>query len=691
MTVDVPARRTPVDRVRSPGRTTTTVPGSTWAAGTHETRGRPTRRARGGVRSASSAATSRRARVTLHDSRRFATANRLATVAPSDHSPSAAAPTIDTTTSTCMSRRRPRMLRHTFGRMASTPDIAARTNRAATCAGISSDPPCSTSRPTRLRAAIAWAARAATRSAPLARPNDLGHRPRSRCSTSSCHGSAFMPGRPRRRARRPRTRGRVEVDVHPLGDEVEPEVLHARHGLERVPERADFLGAMQAVHAVDEALSHGVAGLRRGQASVQRGPTSWQTGARVLERAPRVDRAPSGRQPSDEKGETPNRPARLGKEARMPASPISARRTPLVVIAVAIALGAFVTARAQRLCRIPCGPRSRSTSTASRCATASSSSRRLRAEGHSRTYPIMLNRTPYSVAPYGADNYTRQTCGPSPTGFVRGRATSSSTRTCAAAHVGGRVRRRAPARPARSRPADIDESTDTWDTIDWLVKNVPTTTARSARGASRIPASTPRRAMIDAHPALKAVSPQAPVTDWFMGDDFHHNGAFFLADASTSIASFGKPRPKPTHEERAGLRPRRRRRLRLLPAMGPLANANTKYFKDGIAFWNELMAHPTYDEFWQARNLAAAPEEHQARGDDRRRLVRRRGLYGALETYRRSRSRARAPRTSSSWARGATAAGRATTATRSATSSSARRPSRLLPRARSSCRSSGIT
>ena len=109
--------------------------------------------------------------------------------------------------------------------------------------------------------------------------------------------------------------------------------------------------------------------------------------------------------------------------------------------------------------------------------------------------------------------------------------------------------------------------------------------------------------MIDAHPALKASSPQAPINDGIVGDDWHHNGALILPHFFNFIAKFGRPRPEPTkkfhhpfdHDTPDG--------YDFFLRMGPLSNANTQYFKDDIAFWNEALSHETYDAFWKARNL----------------------------------------------------------------------------------------
>lgn len=249
----------------------------------------------------------------------------------------------------------------------------------------------------------------------------------------------------------------------------------------------------------------------------------------------------------------------------------------------------------------------------------------------SRTYPILLNRTPYGVAPYGPSQ-VKANLGPSALfgkdGFifayqdVRGRNMSE-----------GEFMDVRPYKPVKQGPEDIDESTDAYDTIEWLLKNVPQHNGKVGQWGISYPGFYTSMGMIDAHPALAAASPQAPVTEWFIGDDFHHNGAFYLVHAYRFYSRFGRPRPKPAVPAPAPP-------VRLPDAyaffleMGPLSNANERHFKGEIAFWNELMAHPDYDDFWKARNIR--PHLRKIRpavltvggwfdAED---------LFGALETYR---------------------------------------------------------
>ena len=97
---------------------------------------------------------------------------------------------------------------------------------------------------------------------------------------------------------------------------------------------------------------------------------------------------------------------------------------------------------------------------------------------------------------------------------------------------------------AKNGPKDIDESTDTYDTIDWLVKNVPSNNGKVGMWGISYPGFYTAAGMIDAHPALKAASPQAPITDWFVGDDWHHNGAFFLPHVFNFMAELRPAAPR---------------------------------------------------------------------------------------------------------------------------------------------------
>jgi putative CocE/NonD family hydrolase len=218
-----------------------------------------------------------------------------------------------------------------------------------------------------------------------------------------------------------------------------------------------------------------------------------------------------------------------------------------------------------------------------------------------QTYPILLMRTPYSVSPYGTDQY-RPDLGPTPlfgkSGYifayqdVRGRWMSE-----------GEFVNMRPYIPEKKGRSDVDETSDTYDTIDWLVKHVSGHNGKVGQWGISYPGFYTDCGMIDAHPALKAASPQAPVTDWFVGDDFHHNGALFLPHLFNFISGFGRPRPEPTKKGPPRFEHGTPDGYDFFLRLGPLANADRKYFKGDVPFWNEVMRHPNYDDFWRARNL----------------------------------------------------------------------------------------
>jgi putative CocE/NonD family hydrolase len=249
----------------------------------------------------------------------------------------------------------------------------------------------------------------------------------------------------------------------------------------------------------------------------------------------------------------------------------------------------------------------------------------------SQKYPFLMMRTPYSVAPYGKDQY-RGSLGPNRAfareGYifvyqdVRGRFMSE-----------GEFENMRPHRTRRDSPKDIDESTDTYDTVDWLIKNVPNHNGKVGQWGISYPGFYASAGMIHAHPALKAVSPQAPIGDWFF-DDFFHHGAFFLPHAFNFFANFGQPRPKPTTDRPPPFQHGTPDGYQFFLELGSLKNANPRYFKNRVAFWNEITKHPNYDSFWQARNILphlreVAPAVMTVGG-----WFDAEDLFGALNTYR---------------------------------------------------------
>lgn len=217
-----------------------------------------------------------------------------------------------------------------------------------------------------------------------------------------------------------------------------------------------------------------------------------------------------------------------------------------------------------------------------------------------RKYPLLIKRTPYSVAPYGVEKYPGS-LGPSDhfakAGYifvnqdVRGRFMSE-----------GEFQQVTPHQPEKRLATDVDESTDAFDTIEWLLKNVPGHNGRAGMYGISYPGFYASAGMIDAHPALLAVSPQAPVGDWYF-DDFLHNGAFFLAHAYRWLGNNASKRPQPTTEKPPPVTYSTVDGYKMFLEAGSMENISKRYFKDQLTFWNEMMAHPNRDAFWQRRAI----------------------------------------------------------------------------------------
>ena len=218
-----------------------------------------------------------------------------------------------------------------------------------------------------------------------------------------------------------------------------------------------------------------------------------------------------------------------------------------------------------------------------------------------RPAPILLSRTPYSAGPYGPDKYPRF-LGP-------GRRFAEAGYVFVTQDVRGRYRSEGhfvhmtPHRANKRSPSDVDESTDTYDTIDWLLKNVPRNNGRVGLWGISYGGFFAAAGMIDAHPALKAVSPQAPQTDWFLGDDTHHNGAFFLTSTFNFMAACGRLGTGPSMACGRPFDFGTADGYQFFLGMGPLANADAKYFKGQVPGWTEMMEHGTYDDLWKSRAI----------------------------------------------------------------------------------------
>jgi putative CocE/NonD family hydrolase len=220
----------------------------------------------------------------------------------------------------------------------------------------------------------------------------------------------------------------------------------------------------------------------------------------------------------------------------------------------------------------------------------------------SQRYPILMTRTPYGVGPYDADAFNLG--GPESMareGYifvrqdVRGRYMSEGTF----------VEVRPEEAPVSGKT--VDESTDTYDTIDWLIKSVPNNNGRVGIWGISYPGFYAAAAGIHSHPALKAISPQAPVSDWFIGDDDHHNGALFLMDFVGFYNFFGSERPNnaPTSRYPGAAPISMTDAYKFYLELGPLKNIDAKFWHGRVEHWNDLVAHPDYDAWWKARALPA--------------------------------------------------------------------------------------
>lgn len=254
----------------------------------------------------------------------------------------------------------------------------------------------------------------------------------------------------------------------------------------------------------------------------------------------------------------------------------------------------------------------------------------------SKKYPILLNRTPYTVAPYGADQY-KAALGPNPLfareGYifvyqdVRGRWMSEGEWMNVRPDI------------ANTTPQQIDESTDTYDTIEWLLKNVENNNGRVGTYGISYPGFYTSAGSIDSHPALKACSPQAPIGDWFIGDDMHHNGALFLAQNFSFFQTMGQPRPTPTStgdylKRWSGVRSPSGYEFFLgTGGLKEIAESYQTNLGMRIGFWDEMMAHPTYDEWWKERNILPKLKNIKCATMTVGGWYDNEDLYGALRTY----------------------------------------------------------
>jgi putative CocE/NonD family hydrolase len=220
----------------------------------------------------------------------------------------------------------------------------------------------------------------------------------------------------------------------------------------------------------------------------------------------------------------------------------------------------------------------------------------------SQRYPFLLNRTPYNIGPYGVDNY-RKRLGPSAdfdkSGYifvfqdVRGRWMSEGTFVESRPHIDNKKSKK-----------DVDDASDTYDTIEWLLTNVPNNNGNAGIWGISYPGFYTSAGIIDSHPALKAASPQAPMTDLFMGDDAYHGGAFMLAanfDFYTGFAPQDHPQAPPKTE--ASFDYGTQDGYQFYLGAGPIGNLR-RYLQGNSVLWDDQVHHDLYDDYWKSRNLA---------------------------------------------------------------------------------------
>ncbi|RTE51883.1 CocE/NonD family hydrolase [Arenibacter aquaticus] len=246
----------------------------------------------------------------------------------------------------------------------------------------------------------------------------------------------------------------------------------------------------------------------------------------------------------------------------------------------------------------------------------------------SKEYPILMSRTPYSCRPYGSNEYKAK-ISPNKRMMkegnivvyqdVRGRWNSEG--------VYDNMRPYIP----NKQEGEIDEASDTYDTIEWLINNVKNHNGKVGVWGISYPGFYSTYSLLDAHPALKAVSPQAPIGDFFF-DDFHHNGAYLLS-YWRATAVFGYMKDQPTKEAwysfpELGTKDQ----YQFFLDAGPLSNLDQYYGADNV-FWQQLKDHPNYDEFWQKRGIIQHLEDIKPAVMTVGGWFDAEDLYGPLNTY----------------------------------------------------------
>ncbi|MCF6268665.1 MAG: CocE/NonD family hydrolase [Melioribacteraceae bacterium] len=211
-------------------------------------------------------------------------------------------------------------------------------------------------------------------------------------------------------------------------------------------------------------------------------------------------------------------------------------------------------------------------------------------------YPILITRTPYSSRPYETDKFRRF-----PTHLVEEKFIFVYQDVRGKYMSEGDFVNMRPYIPNK-KDKEFDEASDAFDTIEWLINNIPNNNGNVGIYGISYPGFYSAMSLNDSHPALKAVSPQAPIADWFVGDDMHHNGAFALSLSYVFFSTFGVERLEPTTSRSTRIVDLTGDSYNYFLNIGPIKNVNKNYFHNSISFWNDFVQHGTYDEFWKSRN-----------------------------------------------------------------------------------------